>query len=97
MTTNLEEIYGRYRKADFTDRLNIYLQFPDLGIDFLEIEQKGRRPTFFRKHRITIKGSQSNKWMDQSEIFHLVVTHTLLGGRGYPNYLIWFSKHVRAF
>ena len=40
MTTNLEEIFGDYRKADFTDRLHIYLQFPELRDDFLEIEQK---------------------------------------------------------
>lgn len=40
MTRNIEEIYGDYRKADFTDRLNIYLQFPELRDDFLEIEQK---------------------------------------------------------
>ena len=42
MTINLEEIYDQYRKADFTDRLNIYLQFPELRNDFLEIEQKDR-------------------------------------------------------
>jgi len=40
MTRNIEEIFGDYRKADFTDRLNIYLQFPKLRNDFLEIEQK---------------------------------------------------------
>ena len=40
MTRNIEEIYGDYRKADFTDRLHIYLQFPELRDDFLEIEQK---------------------------------------------------------
>jgi hypothetical protein len=41
MTSNLEEIYGRYREADFMGRLHIYLQFPELRDDFLEIDQKG--------------------------------------------------------
>lgn len=47
MTINLEEIYDQYRKADFTDRLNIYLQFPELRDDFFEIEQKEKQPFFF--------------------------------------------------
>lgn len=41
MTSNLEEIYGRYREADFMGRLHIYLQFPELRDDFLEIDRKG--------------------------------------------------------
>jgi len=41
MTIHLEEIYDRYREADFMGRLHIYLQFPDLRNDFLEIDQKG--------------------------------------------------------
>jgi len=47
MTRNIEEIYGDYRKADFTDRLHIYLQFPELRNDFLEIEQKEMGTDFF--------------------------------------------------
>ena len=39
MTTNLEKIYGKYRMADVSDRLNIYLQFPELRESFIEIEQ----------------------------------------------------------
>jgi len=46
MTINLEEVYDQYRKADFNDRLNIYLQFPELRDDFLEIEQIEKRPLF---------------------------------------------------
>lgn len=46
MANNLEEIYDRYRKAGFIDRLNIYLQFPELRNDFLEIEQKEKVPFF---------------------------------------------------
>jgi hypothetical protein len=41
MTNHLEEIYDRYRKADFMGRLHIYLQFPELRDDFLEIDRKG--------------------------------------------------------
>jgi len=40
MTTNLETISGRYRKADFNDRLSMFLQFPELRREFLEIELK---------------------------------------------------------
>ena len=47
MTTHHEAIYSRYRKADFTDRLNIYLQFPELRNDFLAIEQTETPPNFF--------------------------------------------------
>ena len=66
MTINLEEIYSRYRKADFTDRLNIYLQFPDLRNDFLEIEQKDRRPTFFENTKSPSKGlSRINGWISR--------------------------------
>ena len=46
MTINLEEIYNQYRKGDFTDRLNIYLQFPELRNDFFEIEQNEKQPFF---------------------------------------------------
>jgi hypothetical protein len=56
MTSNLEEIYGRYRKADFADRLNIYLQFPDLRNDFLEIEEKDRQANFLEDTKSPSKG-----------------------------------------
>ncbi len=38
MISNRERIYEDYRQADFSDRLNIYLQFPELRNDFLEID-----------------------------------------------------------
>jgi len=41
MTNHLEQIYDRYREADFMGRLHIYLQFPELRGDFLEIDRKG--------------------------------------------------------
>ena len=47
MAINLEEIYDQYRKADFTGRLSIYLQFPELRDDFLEIEQTEGPLDFF--------------------------------------------------
>lgn len=40
MIFNLKDIYDQYRKADFTERLNIYLQFPELRDEFCEIEQQ---------------------------------------------------------
>jgi len=43
MTSHLEDIYNRYRNAEFTQRLDIYLQFPELRNDFLEIDQKERK------------------------------------------------------
>lgn len=56
MTRNIEEIYGDYRKADFTDRLHIYLQFPELRNDFLEIEQKEVGTDFFETATPPTKG-----------------------------------------
>ena len=44
MTSHLEDIYNRYRNAEFTQRLDIYLQFPELRNDFLEIDQKEKKP-----------------------------------------------------
>ena len=43
MTSPLEDIYNRYRNAEFTRRLDIYLQFPELRNDFLEIDQKEKK------------------------------------------------------
>ena len=43
MTSHLEDIYNRYRNAEFTQRLDIYLQFPELRKDFLEIDQKEKK------------------------------------------------------
>jgi hypothetical protein len=64
MTTNLEEIYGRYREAGFADRLNIYLQFPDLRNDFLKIEEKDRQPTFLENTKSQSKGlNRINGWI----------------------------------
>lgn len=48
MTTNLEKIYDQYRRADFSDRLTIYLKFPELRNSFLEIEQKEGQSDFFK-------------------------------------------------
>ena len=63
----------------------------------VQVEKWSALLKFIRRHQIAIKGPQSITWMDHSEIFLLVVTQTLLGWRRYPNYLIWFSKHVRVF
>ena len=52
MTINLEEIYDRYRKADFTDRLNIYLQFPELRNEFFEIEQNEKQLFFLKPPKL---------------------------------------------
>ena len=40
MIEHHENIYEAYRRADFNDRLSIYLQFPALRNDFLEIDQQ---------------------------------------------------------
>ncbi len=40
MITRYEKIYEDYRQADFNDRLSIYLQYPELRNDFLEIDQQ---------------------------------------------------------
>ncbi len=46
MRTNLDEIFEQYRRSDFMDRLNIYLQFPELRNEFLDIDQKETHPDF---------------------------------------------------
>ena len=64
MTINLEEIYDHYRKADFTDRLNIYLQFPELRDDFFEIEQKEKQQFFFETAETQSKClNRMNRWI----------------------------------
>lgn len=45
MTSHLEDIYNRYRNAEFTRRLDIYLQIPELRNDFLEIDQSEKKTT----------------------------------------------------
>lgn len=66
MTINLEEIYDQYRKADFTDRLNIYLQFPELRNDFFEIEQKEKQPFFFETAKSQSKRlNRINRWISR--------------------------------
>ena len=40
METENEKIIDGYRKADFNKRLHIYLQFPGLREDFLDIGRK---------------------------------------------------------
>ena len=47
MNTNLNNIYDDYRKADFTDRLHMYLQFRELREDFFEIEQEKTDTDYF--------------------------------------------------
>lgn len=49
MSISHEKIYDRYRNADFTDRLYIFLQFPELRQGFLEIDQKETTTDFFHK------------------------------------------------
>lgn len=40
MTPRIEKIFDDYRRSDFMARLHIYLQYPELRNDFLEIDQK---------------------------------------------------------
>ena len=48
MTSHREDVYDRYRQADFNDRLHIYLQFPELRDDFLDIDQNEGGTDFFK-------------------------------------------------
>jgi len=43
MTSHVEDIYIRNRNAGFNRRLDIYLQFPDLRNEFLEIDLKEKK------------------------------------------------------
>ena len=70
MAINLEEIYDQYKKADFTDRLNIYLQFPELRDDFLEIEQAERPLDFFETAKPPAKSLDPiDRWINRSLSF----------------------------
>ena len=40
MTTQQNDLCDVYRQADLTDRLHMYLQFPELRNDFLVIDQQ---------------------------------------------------------
>ena len=39
MTQNDHDITAKYREADFNQRLNMYLQYPQLRSDFIRIDQ----------------------------------------------------------
>lgn len=72
MRTNLNAICGQYRKADFNDRLNIYLQFPELRHEFLEIEQKDEQPDFFETAMQPSKGrNRIGRWIHRNVSFTL--------------------------
>ena len=72
MTTHHEAIYSRYRKADFTDRLNIYLQFPELRNDFLAIEETERPLNSFETAKPPSKGCNLiDRWINRSFSFML--------------------------
>lgn len=72
MTTNLDAIYGQYRKADFTDRLNMFLQFPELRREFLKIDQKDGQPDFFKTAMPPSKGlNRLGRWIHRNFSFRL--------------------------
>ena len=72
MTTNLEQIYGRYSQADFTVRLNMFLQFPELRREFLEIDQKEPRPEGGETARPSAKGCHRiDRWIQRKFSFLL--------------------------
>ncbi len=48
MNTRCEKILENYRKADFTNRLYIFLEFPELRKTFYKIEQKETKIDFFK-------------------------------------------------
>ena len=39
MTENYDKIVAEYREADFNHRLSLYLQYPQLRLDFIQIDQ----------------------------------------------------------
>ena len=48
MNTKCEKILEDYRKADFTNRLYIFLEFRELRKTFYKIEQKETKMDFFK-------------------------------------------------
>lgn len=66
MMNSCENIFEVYRNADFMNRLHIYLQYPDLRENFLEIDQAdtGKDP-FASVPRPHIGRSGLHKFIDQ--------------------------------
>ena len=72
MTSHRENVYDRYRQADFTDRLFIYLQFPELRDDFLDIDQNEGKTDFFKTAvPPTKRFNPVGKWIDRCFSFLL--------------------------
>lgn len=70
MTINTETIYEDYRNADFMNRLHIYLQFPELRNDFLEIDQtETRKDPFAIESRQPEGRSSVRKFLDRQLSF----------------------------
>jgi hypothetical protein len=44
MKWNTNELLDAYRRADFSKRLHLYLQYRDLRPEFMEIERDALRP-----------------------------------------------------
>ncbi|GEM_PF-2964112 len=51
MAATREEVYEEYRTADFSRRLDIYLQFPELRNAFHEIVPRDAKTDFFKTER----------------------------------------------
>ena len=47
MNATCEEIFEKYRKADFIDRMYIFLEYRELRADFLLIDQNEGNIDFF--------------------------------------------------
>jgi len=47
MERNIQAVLEAYQRADFSRRLNLYLQFPELRSAFLVIDQAGDNATVF--------------------------------------------------
>jgi len=39
MKHGISGLLGRYRRGDWNTRLNLYLQYPDLRVEFIEIDR----------------------------------------------------------
>ena len=59
MIEHIHRVLANYQKTDFNGRLNLYLQYPELRAQFIEIdqseqkEQPGRRGGLFRNSQAT--------------------------------------------
>ena len=72
MNESYHDITAKYREADFNNRLNMYLQYPQLRSDFIRIDRKDLETDLFAG----LKSHQKIALAQISMVLGLVTTLT---------------------